>query len=142
MVFLYHWLAFFISLICVFLLPIFAVKRGWGFLSSIINHHLQSFNFHPQIITDIIFYWIITDFIPHSSFLIPNYWRARKSTAFSKSRLLAPHYIFHGTSWLRLACASSRLSFPLSFLSTDYHRLSQIFLISKDFLIITDYNHQ
>ena len=25
---------FFISLICVFLLPIFAAKRGWGFLSN------------------------------------------------------------------------------------------------------------
>ena len=27
-------LCFFISLICIFLLPIFAVKRGWGFLSN------------------------------------------------------------------------------------------------------------
>ena len=27
-------------------------------------------------------------------------------------------------------------------LSTDYHRLSQIFLISKDIVIITDYYHQ
>ena len=32
--------------------------------------------------------------------------------------------------------------FPLSFLSTDYHRLSQIYLISKDIVIITDYYHQ
>ena len=31
--------------------------------------------------------------------------------------------IIHGTSWLRLACASSRLSFPLSFF---VHRLAQI----------------
>ena len=30
--------------------------------------------------------------------------------------------------------------FPLSFLSTDYHRLSQIYLISKYIVIITDYN--
>ena len=29
--------------------------------------------------------------------------------------------------------------FFLHFLSTDYHRLSQIFLISKDIVIITDF---
>ena len=67
-------------------------------------------------------------------------------------------FIFNkGTAWLRIdiyprhfvitACfASSRLSFPLWALSTEFfvHRLSQIntdFLISKDILIITDYYH-
>ena len=42
--------------------------------------------------------------------IITDYFLARKSTAFSKTRLLAPHWYNHGTSWLRLAGASSRLS--------------------------------
>ena len=42
--------------------------------------------------------------------IITDYFSARKSTAFSKTRLLAPHWYNHGTSWLRLAGASSRLS--------------------------------
>ena len=55
-----------------FFTPHFRCEARMGLF--IINHQSPSsiFNFHPQIITDIIFYWIITDFIPHSSFLIPH----------------------------------------------------------------------
>ena len=47
--------------------------------------------------------------------------------------------IIHGTSWLRLALQVRGFLFHWVFLSTDYHRLTQIFLISKDIVIITDF---
>ena len=65
---------------------------------------------------------------------------ARKSTAFSKTRLLAPHRNsprhFVVTACLRKFAAFFSTEFFCPQIITDYHRF---FLISKDIVIITDF---
>ena len=72
--------------------------------------------FCPQIITD--FYrllnikdiLIITDFILHLKCILHSSFFWHGNPRLFQSHGLAPHRYNHGTSWLRLACASSLLS--------------------------------
>ena len=92
--------------------------------------------FCPQIITDYHRFLNIKDILIITDFIL--FWHGNP-LLFQSHGFWLRREILHGTSWLRLACASSRLSFPLSFF---VHRLAQIitdFLISKDIVIITDF---
>ena len=84
------------------------------FIYSAFIHRL----FYPQIITDffihrllnIIDILIITDFILHLKCILHSSFFWHGNPRLFQSHGLAPHRYNHGTSWLRLACASSLLS--------------------------------